>query len=184
MRVAPSLKTTAPALRWRSTGARWAMSPGSMRRRIAPRDFYHATRFRLALFTSGPGRSHLGVFRPVAGMPIPTNATGERLGHGRLFGSCRFLWLQPGFEETDPELVAVDPGQFATAKRPTGRRKNQEEFLEADAFDRVGDRQFGAACSNIEHHAALAPGAVDRNHLNVDTMGKFDAIALSSLDIH
>jgi hypothetical protein len=94
-----------------------------------------------------------------------------------------FCWFRPDFEKTDPELVAVDPGQFAPAERLTGRRKNQEEFLKADAFDRVNDQQFGAACSCIEHYAALAPGAVDRNHLNVNTAGKFDAIALASLNI-
>ena len=107
---------------------------------------------------------------------------GKDCGHDWISG--RFRWLGPDFEKTDPDLVTIDPGQFATAERPAGRRKNQEEFLETDALDPVNDRQFGSARSDIEHHATLGPGAVDRNHLNVNTAGKFDAITLPSLNTH
>src|SRR6201999_3748361 len=107
----------------------------------------------------------------------PDSARAER-------ASGRASRFRPSFKKADAELIAVDPGQLAAAKRLAGRRKNQEEFLEVDSLDRVGDRELGSSDSGIQHHARLAPGAVDRNHLNINTAGKFDAIILASLNIY
>src|ERR1700689_1283534 len=76
----------------------------------------------------------------------------------------RLFLLVAGFKEIDADLVAVDPGQFATAIGETRGGQQQEEFLEMQSIDGAFDREFGAGLRNVFHRAIAPPGAVDAHH--------------------
>src|ERR1700682_3504554 len=63
-------------------------------------------------------------------------------------------------EETDPDLVAVEPDALAAAMRAPGLRQHQEELLHVDPVDRAVDGQLGAGVGNVPDAAITLPGSV------------------------
>src|SRR3981081_2137608 len=95
-------------------------------------------------------------------------------------GALGLLFLLVGLlEEIDTDLVAIDPGQFAAAIGKSGRRQQQEEFLQMQTLDGTIDRQLGAGLGDVLHHTVAPPGAIDAHHVRGKTALKCDAIALA-----
>src|SRR5947209_20409705 len=79
-------------------------------------------------------------------------------------------------EEIDADLVAIDPGQLATAIGKARRRQQQEEFLQMQALDGTFDRQLGTGLGNVFHGAIAPPGAVDGHHVSRDAPLEYDPL--------
>src|ERR1700730_634805 len=89
-------------------------------------------------------------------------------------------WL----EEIDPDLVAIDPGWRAAAIGKSGRRQQQEEFLQMQPFDRAFDGKLRAGFGDVFHDAIAPPGAVDAHHVRGYPALEGDAFALAPFGRH
>src|SRR5579871_749065 len=82
------------------------------------------------------------------------------------FGTlARRLLLLAWLQEGHADLVAIDPGQFATAVREPRRRQEKEELLQLQPLDGALDSEFCARLGNVVHEAVAPPGAVDAHHV-------------------
>src|SRR6516165_4535465 len=82
-------------------------------------------------------------------------------------------------EESDADLVAIDPGQLATTIGEPGGRQEQEKFLQVQAFDRSLDGEFRAGFRHVLHSAIAPPGAVDSHHMRRYPALEGDAVAVA-----
>src|SRR5579872_3699549 len=96
-------------------------------------------------------------------------------------GAAPLFPLVAGLEKIDSDLVAIDPGKFASAIGKPRRRQQQKEFLQVQSLDRALDCQLGPGLGNVFHDAIAAPRAVDAHHVRVKSALERDTLTSASL---
>src|SRR5262245_65212986 len=82
--------------------------------------------------------------------------------HGVLGGRAAMAFLGVlALEERDVHFGAVDAHQLAATVSESGRRQQQEEFLEVQSLDGTFYRERGVGVGNSIEHAITPPGSVD-----------------------
>src|SRR5262249_28669171 len=87
-------------------------------------------------------------------------------------------------EETDANLVAVEPDALAAPVRVAGCGQHQEELAQVDVVDRAPNPQLGAGIGHVADPAIARPGSIDRHHLRGIAAPELDARHVAAFADH
>jgi hypothetical protein len=91
----------------------------------------------------------------------------------------RLLLYINRFDETDANLIAIDPSQLANAGMLSHGRKHKEKLFQGKTLDRAADGQLSARLRNILYCARTLPRTIDRHHVRGEPALKYDTMCLA-----